>query len=157
MSEQEFLTTIKLNQGIIHKICRLYRDSPEDREDLFQEIVYQLWRSYPSFNGGSKISTWLYRIALNTAMASFRKNKPDLNYVEQLPDLQFETAGNDENERQQKMLAAIKQLTEGDRAFVALYLDDLSYRQIADVLGINENNVGVKLNRIKTRLQKLIN
>ncbi|WP_407304872.1 RNA polymerase sigma factor [Acinetobacter sp.] len=73
MSEREFLTIIKDNQGIIHKICRIYRNSTEDREDLFQEVIFQLWRSYPSFSGGSKSSTWLYRVALNTAMASFRK------------------------------------------------------------------------------------
>jgi RNA polymerase sigma factor (sigma-70 family) len=86
MSEREFLSVIQANQGIIHKICRLYRDSPEDREDLFQEVIFQLWRSYPSFSGGSKISTWLYRIALNTAMASFRKNKPNITLTEYLPD-----------------------------------------------------------------------
>jgi len=155
MSEKEFLSMIKDNQGIIHKICRIYRDSPEDREDLFQEVIFQLWRSYPSFSGSSKSSTWLYRVALNTAMASFRKNKPDVTLAEYLPDVQLEDNINEYNERQEALLAAIRQLSEPDRALIALFLDELSYQQIAIILGISENNVGVKLNRIKIRLQKL--
>lgn len=147
---------IRDNQRIIHKVCRIYRDSPEDREDLFQEVVFQLWRSYPSFRGGSKSSTWLYRVALNTAMVSFRKNRPNVTSAEYLPDVQFEDINYDGNERQEKLLASIRQLSEPDRALIALYLDELSYQQIAGILGISENNVGVKLNRIKIRLQKLI-
>ncbi|MES2652554.1 MAG: sigma-70 family RNA polymerase sigma factor [Bacteroidota bacterium] len=156
MSEREFLTMIQANQGIIHKVCRIYRDSPEDREDLFQEVIFQLWRSYPLFRGGSKSSTWLYRVALNTAMASFRKNKPNVTLAEYLPDIQFEDISYEGNERQEKLLESIRQLSEPDRALIALYLDELSYQQIAGILGISENNVGVKLNRIKIRLQKLI-
>jgi RNA polymerase sigma-70 factor (ECF subfamily) len=156
MSEKEFLSLIQDNQRIIHKVCRIYRDSPEDREDLFQEVIFQLWRSYPSFCGGSKSSTWLYRVALNTAMASFRKNKPNVTSAEYLPDIQFEDISYEGNERQEKLLESIRQLNEPDRALIALYLDELSYQQIAGILGISENNVGVKLNRIKIRLQKLI-
>lgn len=157
MNEKEFLSMIQDNQGIIHKICRIYRDSLEDREDLFQEVIFQLWRSYSSFSGSSKSSTWLYRVALNTAMASFRKNKPDVTSSDYLPDVQLEDADNEGNERQEALLAAIRQLSEPDRALIALFLDELSYQQIALILGISENNVGVKLNRIKIRLQKLIN
>ena len=156
MSEKEFLMMIQDNQGTIHKICRIYRDSPEDREDLFQEVIFQLWRSYPSFSGGSKSSTWLYRVALNTAMASFRKNKPNVTSAEYLPDIQFEDINNEDNERQEELLAGIRQLSEPDRALIALFLDELSYQQIALILGISESNVGVKLNRIKIRLQKLV-
>ncbi|MGF1926100.1 MAG: RNA polymerase sigma factor [Bacteroidia bacterium] len=156
MSEREFLSMIQDNQRTIHKVCQIYRDSPEDREDLFQEVIFQLWRSYPSFRGGSKSSTWLYRIALNTAMASFRKNKPNITLAEYLPDVQFEDINYEGNERQEKLLKSIRQLSEPDRALIALYLDELSYQEIAGILGISENNVGVKLNRIKIRLQKLI-
>ena len=156
MSEREFLTMVQDNQGIIHKICRIYRDSLEDREDLFQEVIFQLWRSYPSFSGGSKSSTWLYRVALNTAMASFRKNKPNVTSAEYLPDIQFEDINNEDNERQEELIAGIRQLSEPDRALIALFLDELSYQQIALILGISESNVGVKLNRIKIRLQKLV-
>ncbi|RZJ87115.1 MAG: sigma-70 family RNA polymerase sigma factor [Chryseobacterium sp.] len=156
MSEKDFLRMIQDNQGIIHKICRIYRDSHEDREDLFQEVIFQLWRSYPSFSGGSKSSTWLYRVALNTAMASFRKNRPNVTSAEYLPDVQFEDINTEGNERQEKLFESIKRLSEPDRALIALYLDELSYQEIAGILGISENNVGVKLNRIKIRLQKLI-
>ncbi len=156
MSEKEFLRILQDNQGIIHKICQIYRDSPEDREDLFQEVIFQLWRSYPSFSGGSKISTWLYRVALNTALATFRKSKPNVTSAEYLPDVQFEHINNEHNERQEQLLAGIRQLSEPDRALIALYLDELSYQQIAGILGISESNVGVKLNRIKARLQKII-
>ncbi|WP_449437805.1 RNA polymerase sigma factor [Pedobacter steynii] len=79
MREQSFVKLIHEHQGIIHKICRLYRDSKEDREDLFQEIAYQLWKSFDSYKGEAKISTWMYRIALNTAIASFRKRNLMLN------------------------------------------------------------------------------
>ena len=156
MSDKDFLRMVQDNQGIIHKICNIYRDSPEDRQDLFQEVVFQLWRSYPSFSGGSKISTWLYRIALNTAMASFRKNKPNVTPTEHLPDVQYEYANDDGNERQDKLYASIRQLAESDRALITLYLEEMNYQQIATILGITENNVGVKLNRIKIRLQKII-
>jgi RNA polymerase sigma factor (sigma-70 family) len=156
MSQKDFLRMIQDNQGIIHKICRIYRDSPEDREDLFQEVIFQLWRSYPSFSGGSKSSTWLYRVALNTAMASFRKNRPNVTSSETIPDIQFENSSNERNERQEELLAGIRQLSEPDRALIALYLDELSYREIAGILGITESNIGVKLNRIKIKLQQLV-
>lgn len=156
MNEKEFLRMIQVNQGIIHKICRIYRDCPEDREDLFQEVIFQLWRSYPSFSGSSKSSTWLYRVALNTAMASFRKNKPNVISSDDLPDVQFEDIDHEDNEKQEALLRGVRKLSEPDRALIALYLDELSYQQIASILGISESNVGVKLNRIKTRLHKLV-
>jgi len=73
MDEQPFLDMMREHQGIIHKVCRLYRDRPEDREDLFQEITYQLWKSFPGYRGEFKPSAWMYRIAFNTAIASYRK------------------------------------------------------------------------------------
>jgi RNA polymerase sigma factor (sigma-70 family) len=128
MSEKDFLRMIQDNQGIIHKICRIYRDNHEDREDLFQEVIFQLWRSYPSFSGGSKSSTWLYRVALNTAMASFRKNRPNVTSAEYLPDVQFEDINTEGNERQEKLFESIKRLSEPDRALIALYLDGTQRR-----------------------------
>jgi len=156
MDEQPFLILIQEHQGIIHKICRLYRDSKEDREDLFQEITYQLWKSFPSFKGEAKVSTWMYRIALNTAIASFRKKRLDIEYHPALPDLPDDEVDEGYLIRQESLFATLKQLNESERAIVALYLDDLSYRQIAEIIGINENNVGVKINRIKTKIQKLL-
>ena len=77
--KEKFLAEIFSHQALVHRVCRMYRDQQEDREDLFQEIIYQLWKSYPQFKGQAKISTWMYRIALNTAMASFRKGKVENN------------------------------------------------------------------------------
>lgn len=156
MNETAFLTLMAEHQGIIHKICRLYRDSREDREDLFQEITFQLWKSFPSFKGNSLISTWLYRIALNTAIASYRREKPTIDYVETLPEFAEEPQNEDLILRQERLLTAMKQLSESEKAIIALYLDDLSYLQIAEILGISENNVGVKINRIKTKIQQLL-
>ena len=156
MDEQPFLVLIQEHQGIIHKICRLYRDGKEDREDLFQEITYQLWKSFPSFKGEAKVSTWMYRIALNTAIASFRKKRLNVEYHPVLPDLPDEEVDEEYAIRQESLFITLKQLNESERAIIALYLDDLSYRQIAEIIGINENNLGVKLNRIKLKIQKLL-
>jgi RNA polymerase sigma-70 factor (ECF subfamily) len=151
MNEQEFLTLVDRHQGIIFKICRLYRDSPEDREDLFQEIVYQLWKSLPGFRSEAGFTTWMYRVALSTAMAAFRKKQPRIVYTAALP----EQAAGQEDGRAEALLQALKKLNEGERALTALYLEDLSYREIAEITGISESNVGVKLNRIKQKLAKI--
>jgi RNA polymerase sigma factor (sigma-70 family) len=157
MAEQEFLNMIADHQGIIHKVCRLYRESKEDREDLFQEITYQLWKAFPGFKGAAKLSTWMYRIALNTAIASFRKKRPRLEYPQIMPDVLEEVPDEDLASRQDQLLTAVKKLDDHEKALIALYLEELSYREIAEVIGITENNVGVKLNRIKNKIQKLIN
>ena len=155
MDEKQFLQLIDQHQAIIHKICRLYRDIEEDREDLFQEIVYQLWKSFPTFANRSKFSTWMYRIALSTAIATFRKKKPRIIYTMEFPEA-AESSGKT-NELQERLLAAIKQLDPADKALILLYLEDLNYKEIAEVAGITENNVGVKLNRIKIKISHLLN
>ena len=156
MDETQFLILIKEHQGIIHKICRLYRDVREDREDLFQEIIFQLWKSHQAFRNDSKISTWIYRIALNTAIATFRKKKQTIEYCPVLPDLPEEQPCEALVLRQERLFAALKHLDDSDKAIITLYLEDLSYQQIADITGISENYVGVKLNRIKIKIQKLL-
>ena len=154
MDESQFLQLIGQHQGIIHKVCRLYRDSPEDREDLCQEIVFQLWRSIATFEGTSQFSSWMYKIALNTAIASFRRKKPDITYTSNLPDQPF--VQYDPGDQHERLIEALKQLNDADKALMALYLDDLSYREMAEITGISENNVGVKLNRIKSKIQQLL-
>lgn len=153
MEESAFLQQIDQHQGIIHKICRLYRDSPEDREDLFQEIVFQLWKTKHTFQGKAKFSSWMYRVALSTAMATFRKKKPAIIYTSQLPDL---PQTEEEDQQRQQLFAALKQLDDADKALMALYLDDLSYEEIAEITGISENYVGVKLTRIRNRIVKIL-
>ncbi|WP_343704396.1 sigma-70 family RNA polymerase sigma factor [Chitinophaga sp.] len=151
MNETEFLALITQHQGIIAKICRLYRDGKEDREDLFQEIVYQLWKSVPGYKGRAGFSTWLYRVALTTAIAAYRKKQPRIVYTATLP----EQAASAENADQEQLLQALKRLNDGEKALITLYLEDLSYREIAAITGITESNVGVKLNRIKQKIAKI--
>lgn len=155
MSEIGFLQLLSQNQGIIGKVCSIYCNQREDYEDLFQEITYHAWKGYPSFRGDAKFSTWLYRIALNTAISSFRKKRPKLDLVPVLPDTNTHQPA-EQKEQQQQLLWAIKLLNEGERAIIALYLDEISYQEIAEIIGISENNVGVKINRIKTKLHKIL-
>lgn len=156
MDQPAFLATIQQHQGILHKLCRLYRDSPEDREDLFQEMIYQLWKSFPSFEGNAKISTWIYRIALNTALAGFRKRSIPVTYTDTFPEIPT-APENNTTLQQDQLFAALKQLSDADKAIIALYLEEMSYQEIAGIIGIDENYVGVKLNRIKTRIKNILN
>lgn len=155
--EQAFLQNIQHNQNIIYKVCRLYRDRHEDQEDLFQEIVYQLWKAYPGFKGESKFSTWMYRIALNTAIAAYRKPKIDITYPEELPDHVHYAADTSSSENEQLLFRALRILSDAEKAVISLYLEDYSYQEIAVITGLTENNVGVRLNRIKTKLKERLN
>jgi len=136
----------------------MYCNSKEDREDLFQDIVLQLWRAYPTFRGDAKVSTWMYRIAINNAITRLRKETKrekftDLNN-EALNVRAEETVI---DEKAAIMYEAIKKLTEVERALSMLYLENCSYKEIADVLGLSETNVGFKLNKLKSKLKSLIN
>ncbi|WP_276089182.1 sigma-70 family RNA polymerase sigma factor [Pedobacter sp. JY14-1] len=155
VNEKDFLSEISRHQGIIRKICRVYRRTSEDQQDCFQETLLQLWKSFPSFRGDSKISTWIYRIALNVALTGFRKREPEITYSDMLPDSPEFVQAEETTRRQEWLIWAIRQLTEADRALLILYLDELSYREIADITGLSEGNIGVKLNRIKRRLTEL--
>nr|WP_319573158.1 sigma-70 family RNA polymerase sigma factor [uncultured Draconibacterium sp.] len=157
--EKEFLHIIQKNQGIIHKVCNIYCDTEDDRSDLFQEIVAQLWKSYPNFRRESKVSTWMYRVALNTAITTFKKSKrrPDqssLTYDNfQIEDEKYDT----ETEENIKVLhKAIQQLTGIEKSIVLLYLENKKYEEIAEITGITQNYVRVKMNRIKKKLKKLM-
>ena len=152
--EKDFLKAIHKNQALIYKVCHIYRDTKEDKEDLFQEITYQLWRSFPKFEGKSKVSTWMYRIALNTAMASFRKPKIKYSETKKLPDIPSELSH--EDERREQLFSAIKKLDDAEKAIISLYLDGLDISEIAEITGITNNNVSVRLNRIKNKIKTLI-
>jgi RNA polymerase sigma-70 factor, ECF subfamily len=153
--EKAFLQAINDHQKIIYKICRIYRDSREDQEDLFQEIVYQLWKSYPSFNGKSKNSSWIYRIALNTAMAVYRKASLPINYVEEFPESIHPRNESRASENAERLFWILRHLNDSEKALVSLYLEDFSYKEIAEIIGISESNVGVRLNRIKNKLKEI--
>jgi RNA polymerase sigma factor (sigma-70 family) len=154
-SEKEFITLLNQHQKIVYKVCNLYMDLHADREDLFQEITLQAWKAYGNFRGDAKFSTWLYRVALNTAITFFRKEKrkPDIYSTDAVPDISEENS--DPVEEQVKaMYKAIGNLSKVDKAIVMLYLEDYSYIEIGDMMGITANNVAVKMNRIKIKLKE---
>lgn len=148
---------INEHRGMLFKVCRLYCHTPQDRQDLFQEIVVQLWRSYPSFRGEARISTWLYRIALNTAISGLRRKRRLITGIDpgelpaELQDIQYSA---EKEEQLQLLYQAIDRLTEVEKALTMLYLEDRTYQEMEDILGISQNNLRVKMNRIKEKLRK---
>lgn len=157
--EKEFIDLLNNNRALIFKVCNLYCDDSETRKDLFQEVVLQLWRSFPGFRKESANSTWVYRVALNTAISNFRKEskKPVRQVLDitafEIPDMS--DAANDQ-ENTSMLNSAIKKLTEIERAVILLYLDEKTYEEISDIIGISVSNVGVRLNRIKNKLSEII-
>ena len=146
------------NVGIIYKICNLYA-AQEDREDLKQEIIFQLWKSYPSFRGESRFQSWMYRIALNTAMLGLRARKLKYSSLSdhnlEIPD---EPAGISDSETRVKQLYKhISKFNDLDKTIVFLYLEECSYEEIAEITGISIKNVSVRLVRIREKLRKLFN
>lgn len=152
-----FSTLLQAHQGILHKVSRLYADTPADREDLQQEIAYQLWKAYPNFRAESKVSTWVYRVALNTALSRLRKRRPLISYLPFLPERGEPPPLEEDATPMDQLFGAIRKLPKTERALIALYFEDLSHEEIGKILGITENNVGVRLHRIKTRLKAILN
>lgn len=151
--EQSFTTLVNQHRGIIFKVIRLYVNHEEDEKDLYQEVLYQAWKSYPRFDGRSKFSTWLYRVSLNTVLTF--KRKP--NVFDRVSDLE-KVGGTSEtalhNDEAQMLYQAIRQLNEIDRMLIALHLDGYDNDEIAAIAGITKNHVAVKLHRIKENLIK---
>jgi RNA polymerase sigma factor (sigma-70 family) len=155
---QEFVHIIQQHSKIIYKVCYLYCKNAEERKDLFQEIVLQVWKRLPGFRNDSSITTWMYRIALNTAISNYRKEKKHLR--EPLSEATFHLPDPDawpDNEPVQILYKAIEQLTDVEKAIILLYLEEKTYDEIAFVVGITRTNVGVKITRIKTKLEKILN
>ena len=147
------------NQQLIHNVCNIYGKTEADKQDLFQEITIQLWKSYSSFEHKSKFSTWLYRVALNTAITQKRRENRQ-PHTNPLSDQEMRIPDNDGTDTDEDELLAlqlaIRQLKPTDRAIIFLYLEERSYREIADIIGITPKNVGVKIVRIKARLLTLL-
>jgi len=158
--EHQFVTALESNQNIVHKVCTLYTNGRDSHNDLFQEITIQLWKAYPKFRGESKFSTWMYRVALNTAITLYRKSKRRIQ-TQDYESVIFKIKADeyDETEEQQLklMYKAVKQLGDIDKALVFLYLEDKNYTEISETLGITEVNARVKMNRIKTKLRTILN
>ena len=145
--------------AIIIKICRAYTNSQEDFEDYYQEVCLQIWRSKDNFREQCKWSTWVYRISLNVCLTLLKKKKSNgQTYFtsDVLPDVIITENRAFEDESLNQLYVAIRHLSEVDRALILLYLEEKSYQEIADILGTNANNIGVRVNRIKERLKKIL-
>ncbi len=153
-TEHQFIQLLGEHQKIIHKVCNLYMNHPLDKEDLFQEITLQAWKGYAQFKGQSKFSTWLYRVALNTAITYFKKERKQIQQVDETWAGEIADYGKEDNEQFNLMYKAISELSKIDKAIVMLYLDDLPYQEISEMLGISPNHVAVKMNRIKIKLKE---
>jgi RNA polymerase sigma-70 factor (ECF subfamily) len=149
--DNESLKLLADHAGIIHKLCFVYTNNNEEYKDLKQEISYQLIKSYEQYRGDSKLSTWLYKVSLFTAL-SFIKRKPrSYQQLEEVADTSFiDYEFNEWN----NVMQQIKMLPEIDKSLIFLYLEDKSYKEISVIMGISESNVGVKLNRIKKKLKE---
>ncbi|WBV53582.1 RNA polymerase sigma factor [Chryseobacterium gambrini] len=157
--EKEFLEKIEKHKGVIFKISKMYMDNPDDQNDLYQEIIYQAWKSYSDFQKKSEFSTWLYRTALNTAIVFLRSEKKRSFIQNQsIENLRVQQDSyNDAEDRNMKMMyEAIHQLSPIDKALIFFYLEDFPGKEIAKQLGITEVNARVKLNRAKTKLKEII-
>lgn len=155
--EKEFIGLINKNKGIIYKICNSYCNNKADRDDLAQDIVYNLWKSFGNYIGEYKFSTWMYRIALNVAISGYRQSRKH-PYSAPISDrlVVFEENGEtkvEEDKNLQLLQKFIHGLKELDKAIILLYLDDKSHKEIAEITGFTETNISTKIYRIKEKLK----
>jgi RNA polymerase sigma factor (sigma-70 family) len=153
--QDRFLEEIKSNHRIIRKVCLVYARTKDDREDLFQECLFNAWKAFPGFRGDAKFSSWLYRVALNTALYYKRKSKSASMEVD-LELAQHSFVEQDEEDSMAQLYQAINVLNAIEKSVILLYLEGLSYREIGDITGFSETNVGAKLSRIKVKLKNII-
>ncbi|MCA4791904.1 sigma-70 family RNA polymerase sigma factor [Myroides odoratimimus] len=158
--ERTFLDQIEKHKGILYKVSKMYMDNQEDQNDLYQEIVLQLWKSYTRFQGQSQFSTWMYRVALNTAITYFKKAKQVVGrneaFDEKMKSMQSSEVDMDIESQVHYLYKAIYLLNDVEKALVFLYLEGFSHQDIGRNLGISEGNARVKLNRTKSKLQEII-
>lgn len=157
--EQQFLGQVMDHQAIIHKVCGMYCDNEEDKKDLFQEILINLWKSFPSFRGDSTFTTWMYRVSLNVAFQRLRKTAK--NREQAVLPTTFDTLNSPGKEdlpniQRQQMYAAIEKLNEVEKAIVMLYLEENGNEEIAKIIGISQNYVRVKMTRIRRKLKQIV-
>ncbi len=156
-SDTFFKAFIQDNKATIYKICRVYANNAEELKDFVQEVTIQLWRSHQNFENRSKLSTWVYRVTLNVCLTLSKKKKRSIDTVSLLSTDYYDD--NDEVEKEQlaALYKGIRKLRESDRAIILLYLENKSYKEIAEILGITVTNVGAKVNRVKNQLKEIIN
>jgi RNA polymerase sigma factor (sigma-70 family) len=156
---QSFLASVEAHKGMLYKICRLYQEREEDRQDLFQEIFLQLWKAHESFRGDSQFSSWMYRVALNTAIVYLRKQRRYGQRVVQMPYPERAEEAEPHSESQEKLIIfqkAIQGLSKAEKAVIFLYMEGHSGKDMADILGLSPGNVRVRLNRVKDKIQTII-
>jgi len=157
--EQDFLNKMNKHAGILGRVCNSYFTDPRERQDAAQEILYQLWKSFDSFQGTAKFSTWMYKVALNTAMLHLRNKRQAVSLsgiTDTMPEWASADDDNASEENMQLLYAAINSLPDVDKAIVLLYLDEYSYDEIAAVTGMSKSNVSVRLVRIRKKLEEKI-
>jgi len=159
VSNDFYTTQILPYAAIIIKICRAYTDTQEDFEDYYQEVCLQIWRSKDNFKEQSEWSTWIYRLSLNVCLTFLKKKKNNKQNApsDLLPDEVLVDSRAFPDESLNQLYAAIRQLSEIDRGIILLYLEEKAYQEIADIMGTNTNNIGVRITRIKERLKKILN
>ena len=159
MSSNFYISSIRPHAGIIIKICRAYSYSQQDFEDLYQEVCLQIWRTRDNFLKNSEWSTWVYRISLNVCMTFKKKESKraiQTTSLDSVPEVQSNDSSAFQEESLTHLYNAIKQLSDVDRAIILLYLEEKTYKEIAEIIGTNFNNIGVRILRIKNKLKKLI-
>jgi RNA polymerase sigma-70 factor, ECF subfamily len=156
--EKEFVELINKHQGIIHKICNVYFYGNTYKDDYYQEIMIRLWKSFPNFKKECAFSTWMYRVALNTAIDILRKQKMQPTYIEltHKENIYSDDESNAGSEMRDKLYEAIHCLNDLEKAIIILYHEDYDYKEIAEIIGITESNTGVKISRIKNQLIKIL-
>lgn len=160
--ENTFLTALEENQQKLLRICSVYAEDRDDKKDLFQEALINIWQSMPSFEEKSSISTWMFRITLNVCLRLQTKQVKKRERFRKLDSIMIENlseeeTNHEEQERLIKLRSCIKKLNDADKAVITLYLEELSYKEISDITGLSENNVAVKIKRIKLKLLTCIN
>ena len=152
-STDKFLELVEENKKLIYKVSHMYCDNTIDKRDLFQDIIANLWKAYPNFRGNSKVSTWIYRVSINTAVTWYRdylKNNNHIEYAYVIPQFQDDFNFDELNE---KLYEAISFLGKIDKAIILLLLDEHSYDEISEIIGLTKTNVATKINRIKLKLK----
>ncbi|MCE5224936.1 MAG: RNA polymerase sigma factor [Porphyromonadaceae bacterium] len=154
--QTDFINLIEDNKKLIYKISFFYCDCSVDKEDLFQEIILNLWIAFPYFKNKSKISTWIYRVAFNTAISwvrEYTKQNRTIKYTSLIPNLPIESDESDADELYTRLYKAINTLGDIDKAIILLLLDEYSYDEIAEIVGLTKTNIATKINRIKVKLR----
>jgi RNA polymerase sigma factor (sigma-70 family) len=156
--EQEFLALIDTHKGILHKVSKMYMDNRDDQDDLFQEIVYRLWKAYETFKGESKFSTWMYRVAINTAIVYLKKEirKIDNHSITEVNIKEEENESKAKEMQISYFYKAIHKLGKIDKAIIFYQLQGFSHKEVGESLGISEVNARVKFNRAKEKLKEII-